>query len=372
MSAHLVLEFERRFPRGVSLTARATARVEPPVVTVLFGPSGAGKTTLLRCLAGLDRPDAGRIEFRGAVWFDAAAGTHVAARKRGVGFVPQDGALFPHLSVAKNVAYGLFARPAAAREERLREMLALARLEALADRWPATLSGGERQRVALARALAPAPRLLLLDEPLSSLDAAARSDLRRELRRVLLASRTPAVVVTHDRVEAAALGDDLILLDRGRVLQQGRLAEVFAHPAGIEASRVLGAENLVSGVVAAIEAGVLAVRVAAGEPAATTTMMLAAVDEGGVAVGAEVALCFRAEEVHILRHQPGEGMSARNRIAARVVETRDEGPVVSVRLDAGFPLTALVTRAAREELSLAPGVEVIALVKATAVHAIAR
>ena len=169
-------------------------------VAVLFGPSGSGKTTLLRMLAGLERPDAGSIVLREICWFDSARGIHLSPQERRVGFLFQDYALFPHLTVAENVGY-------AARRETVHKLLATFGLTELAASKPRALSGGEQQRVALARALAAEPALLLLDEPLSALDAPTRARMRYELRRMLLTSDVPSIVVTHDRMEAVALGD---------------------------------------------------------------------------------------------------------------------------------------------------------------------
>jgi ABC-type sulfate/molybdate transport systems ATPase subunit len=192
-------------------------------VLALFGRSGAGKTLALRCLAGLERPDRGRIRIGGHVLFDSAAGVDVPVRRRRVGMVFQDYALFPHLTVAGNVLFG--ARSDAngrredgdAREDTLREMLALCRLEGLAARRPRELSGGQRQRVALARALASRPEILLLDEPFAALDRETRGEVLGDLRAILDSTLVPTVLVTHDEREAKALGEEVVTLEAGRV-----------------------------------------------------------------------------------------------------------------------------------------------------------
>jgi molybdate transport system ATP-binding protein len=326
-------------------------------VTVLFGPSGSGKTTILRALAGLDRPDGGHVRFAGETWFDAARGWFVAPQERRVGFLFQEYALFPHLRVEANIGYGTHALPRAERAARVREVARLCAVEDLLHRRPAELSGGQRQRVALARALAPRPRLLLLDEPLSALDQALREELRTELRRLLVDSGVPALVVTHDRVEALALGDRLAVVVAGAVRQVGPVAEVFAAPADPEVARVVGTENVLEARVASRADGLAALAVG--------TARLLALDAYPAAD--RVFACIRAEEVAL---EPADGAptSARNRLAATVLSASLEGPLVRVRLDCGFPLVALVTRQSATSLGLAPGARVAALVKAPAVR----
>jgi ABC-type sulfate/molybdate transport systems ATPase subunit len=189
----------------------------PGGVTALLGPSGAGKTLTLRAIAGLLRPDAGRIVVGGRVLFDAGAGVDVPARERRVGYVFQQYALFPHLSVGENVAYGLHALPRAERAARVAEVLALVGLAGYERRAPRALSGGQQQRVALARALAPAPAVLLLDEPLAALDVPLRRRLAAELRALHERTGTPMVLVTHDPAEAARVADLVVYVDGGRV-----------------------------------------------------------------------------------------------------------------------------------------------------------
>jgi len=189
----------------------------PQGVTALLGPSGAGKTLTLRAIAGLLRPDAGRIVADGRVLFDAAASVDLPARARRVGYVFQQYALFPHLSVGENVAYGLHSLPRADRAARVAEALELVQLGGYERRAPRGLSGGQQQRVALARALAPSPAVLLLDEPLAALDAPLRRRLAAELRAVHEHTAIPMVLVTHDPDEAARLADAVVHLDAGRV-----------------------------------------------------------------------------------------------------------------------------------------------------------
>jgi molybdate transport system ATP-binding protein len=350
----------RRHVVDVSLSVDLT---DSPV-TVLFGPSGAGKTTLLRCLAGLDRPAAGsRVQLDGQVW--DAPGVHVPARRRRIGYLSQDHALFPHLSVVANVAYGLHRMPRTDRAARAGEALAAAGAAHLVERGTRNLSGGEAQRVALARALAPRPQLLLLDEPLSALDAPTRARLRQDLRRLLLAAATPTVVVTHDRTEALALGDRIAVMVAGRLHQFGPIEEVFNRPATIEVAAAVGVETVAGGTVTGREAGLTGVAVAG-------RTLYAAQPDPAPAVGERALVCIRAEDVALELPGPLRATSPRNHLPAVITSISPDGPLLRVALDAGFPLVAYVTRPTREQLGLRSGSEVTAAVKASVVHLIPR
>jgi molybdate transport system ATP-binding protein len=361
----LEADFRRRFPGGTVVHGVLSVPPSPnpsgfleggPRVTVLFGPSGSGKTTILRCLAGLDRPEEGFIRFGGQTWFDATRRLHQAPQRRDVGYVAQDYALFPHLSAAGNIAYGLAGLGAARCRARVAEAAALLGLAGLEGRYPAQLSGGQQQRVALARALAREPRLLLLDEPLSALDAPTRGQLRRELRRVLAELPAPTVLVTHDRVEAQALGDAVVVLIAGTVRQCGGVAEVFARPADADTARAVGVETVEPGRVVAAAGSLVSVQVGqallhAPAPAA------AALD---------VVVCVRAEDV-TLRQGPGGGPWS---LPGRVRTLDREGPMVRVGLDCGFPLVALAPTRTAQELDLREGEPVAAVLPPRGVHLI--
>jgi molybdate transport system ATP-binding protein len=361
MSAELAAEFERRFPGGPVIRGALRLPADTFSITVLFGPSGSGKTTLLRCLAGLDRPDRGHIRFGPETWFDANRSIHVPPQRRGIGFLAQEYALFPHLTVAGNIAFGLRRVRAAERWRRVREMLAFFGLAGLEGRYPPQLSGGQQQRVALARALIRRPRLLLMDEPLSALDAPTREELRRELRRLLAGLRVPALLVTHDRVEALALGDAVVVLDQGQVRQSGPVQEVFARPADAAVARIVGVETVEPARI--LEAGDGLATLAVGQAQLVALAPECSAGEGYV--------CIRAEDV-LLGKEPTGPSSARNRLAGVVCALVREGPMVRVSLDCGFPLTAVVTYQACLELSLQEGNRVTALVKAPAVHFVPR
>jgi molybdate transport system ATP-binding protein len=223
MNGELHARFVRRFVDGPTIQVRDLKIPDRAGVTVLFGPSGSGKTTTLRCLAGLERPDEGRITFGTETWFDARTRHCLASRLRNVGFVPQDYALFPHLTVEHNIGYGLHELPPVERRRRIAEAITWLALQELERRLPRELSGGQQQRVALARAVVRRPRLLLLDEPLSALDAPTRQRIRGELRDLLHRFEIPTLLVTHDRDDASVLGDDWIVFDGGRMVSQGPL-----------------------------------------------------------------------------------------------------------------------------------------------------
>jgi len=225
---------------GVSLEIGAGELV------AVLGPSGCGKTTLLRLIAGFERPDAGIVRVAEAEM--AGAGRFVPPEKRAVGMVFQDYALFPHLVVAANVAFGLARRPKAERGALTKRTLELVGLQHKADRYPHELSGGERQRVALARALAPEPKVVLLDEPFSNLDATLRAGLRREVELILRDAEATALLVTHDQEEALSLADRLAVMNEGRLVQVGVPEEVYARPAGRWAAQFVGEVNVLSGV----------------------------------------------------------------------------------------------------------------------------
>lgn len=332
-------------------------------VTVLFGPSGAGKTTLLRCLAGLDRPEQGsHIALGDQVW--DAPRVHVSSRHRRVGYLFQDHALFPHLGVDANIAYGLQHVARSDRPARVQEALRAAGAAHLAGLPTRQLSGGEAQRVALARALAPHPRLLLLDEPLSSLDTPTRTRLRTDLRQRLLAAAVPTLVVTHDRSEALALGDDIAVIIDGRLRQQGSVEDVFSRPSDPGVADAVEVETVVWGTACGHSDGLTRVRVGTSE--------LLAVADHDLDVGTDVLVCIRAEEVALQIPNTSNPASPRNHLAAAVTAVTPDGPLVRVALDAGFPLAAYITRPTRDELDLAPGRAVIAVIKAPAIHLVPR
>jgi molybdate transport system ATP-binding protein len=348
--------------------ARMTLPLRGDAVTVLFGPSGSGKTTVLRCIAGLDRTVGGHVVVDGVTWDDGHR-VRVPARDRKVGYLFQEHALFPHLGVEANVAYGLQAVPRHERAGRVREALRTAHALSCVGRSVAELSGGEAQRVALARAIAARPRLLVLDEPLSALDAPTRTRLRSELREMLTTAGVPAVIVTHDRAEALALADQVVVMVEGRVRQVGTPQEVFDQPADAEVARVVGIETATAGVVRSVESEQVEVTVGR---LVVTALVLDRPHEP-YHPGDEVLVCIRAEDVALeLPDAHPAARSPRNRLAGTVTRISVDGALVRVGLDVGFPLTAYVTRSALDELALRTGSAVVASVKSPAVHLINR
>jgi molybdate transport system ATP-binding protein len=359
-----------RFTRDVSadfrLDADLTQTSEAFELTVLFGPSGAGKTSILRAIAGLDRPTAGRIECDGETWFDGDAGVHVPARRRRIGVLFQHYALFPHLNARSNIEFGLRSLSRGDRRKRVDSLMDLLQLVGLDRRFPSQLSGGEQQRVALARTLAPMPRLLLLDEPLSALDSPTREAVRRKLREWLAPFAIPTLLVTHDRTEAIALSNRIVVVDRGATIQSGPTLEVLRSPTTPAAARIVGVETIEEARLVSVGEGTLSINVAG-------QMLQGVPSEGtsGLHVGDAVVMCIRGEEVLLELGSPHPS-SARNRLHGRVVRIEAEGPIWRVTVDVGFPLAALITRSALDEMKLAVGSVVTALVKAHGIHVIAR
>ena len=279
-------------------------------VTALLGPSGCGKTTLLRLLAGFDRLDAGQISLGGHLV--DGPGTFVPARRRQVGYVPQEGGLFTHLSVAGNIGFGV---PRSHRKQRTAQMLDLIGLAGLADRRPDELSGGQQQRVALARALAVQPQIVLLDEPFSALDAGLRAQVRSDVLGLLRSTGTTALLVTHDQEEALSVADQVAVLDGGRIVQAGTPEQLYAAPVSARVARFLGSGTLLP----AVRLDPTTVRCALG--------VLRTTDAGADGRGDGV----------VLVHSEQLLVDAGNRGVPAVVTTRafyGHDAVVTVRLDA--------------------------------------
>jgi molybdate transport system ATP-binding protein len=287
MAAEVTIDVTKTFSTGFTVDCRLRYPLGPATVLILFGPSGSGKTTILRCLAGLEWPDHGTIRYISQLWVDTVHGIRISPQLRRVGFMSQDYALFPPYTVAGNIAYGLHELNAAERSRRVQEVMDLLQLNGLEDHLPSQLSGGQQQRVALARAIAPKPQLLLLDEPLSALDAPTRVQLRGELRALLHQQALPSVIVTHDWAEALALGDLVAVIDNGHILQVGEPMEVFGRPANAEVARVVGVETVIKGMVIGSQEGLSTIEV--------DGVRLTALNPEDL--GPDVFVCVRAEDV---------------------------------------------------------------------------
>ena len=331
MSHRLSVEITKRLPEFTLDVAWSAG----DGVAVLFGPSGAGKTLTLQCLAGLIRPDTGRIVVDDRVLFDSATGVDLRPQHRRVGYVFQGYALFPHLTVGQNVAFGLRDRPRAERLARAAEVMERLGLAGLEHRRPGELSGGQRQRVALGRALAIDPPLLLLDEPLSALDAPLRRSLRDELRAILRGWGTAAVLVTHDFTEAYQLADRIVIYQGGRVIQSAPRAELLWQPASEAVARIMGLRNVLHG------------RVVKAMPdriqISWRGLMLEAVNSPTRSYlpppDSPIAFFIRPEFVRLIRKDRGAPDVAHhmNLMRGRIVGESDFGTVWSLRLRLDAP-----------------------------------
>jgi molybdate transport system ATP-binding protein len=355
------IRMERRNSHASSFLLDVSIEV-PAGITILFGPSGAGKSTLLDCVAGLVRPDAGRIVAGDDVLFDSSNGTNIPAQKRRTAYVFQTLALFPHLSVEENVAYGLSGLPKEERQRRVGEILAAFRVEKLRRQKPGAISGGERQRAALARSLVTAPRALLLDEPLTGLDADLKAAIVDDLRAWNAANRIPILYVTHSREEVDALGERVIALENGRVVSRGAPMDVLDAPRRKRLAQAAGFENLLSGTVRDLREADGVMRVRLGESECEIEVPL-----GYAAAGDRVQVAIRAGDILLATERP-RGLSARNVIAGRIVSLEQRGTLVTARVDCGVTFVVHVTPGAARTLELTTGKEVWLVLKTHSCH----
>mgnify|MGYP006281943965 FL=1 len=317
--------------QGVSL------HVNPGELFVILGPSGCGKSTLLRCVAGLEEPEYGSITLGRRTVFDPGTGLNVSASERKVGMVFQDYALYPHMTVERNVAFGLKTRkvPKSEIPERTRQALKMVEMDQFATRRPAHLSGGQRQRVALARAVAANPGILLFDEPLSNLDPVLRSMLRGELRQLIRQIGTTTLFVTHDQEEAMILGDRLAVMNKGKVEQIGAPDEVYRTPETIFVARFTGrpTTNLVEGIVERHESRWILV------PVESRAATLRLPEDAAEFRGQRIMLHMRLEDLVLTA---GEGHSAATRL--RTTAVLPEGSHTYIQFDLGGPYEPLMVR----------------------------
>jgi molybdate transport system ATP-binding protein len=363
ISSELEVRIRKRFPNAegtFNLTVHFRALAG---FTILFGASGAGKTTLLDCIAGLTNPDDGRIVVGGEDLYDSEKHRNVAAWKRRIGYVHQDLALFPHLTAEENVAYGLRMLSAAQQKMRSREILGAFRIDHLRDRRPAQISGGERQRVALARALVTEPRALLLDEPLAALDHPTKSALVGDLRKWNQQHRVPILFVTHNQEEVFALGDEVIILEAGKIVAQGQPHEVMRAPRLETVAQLSGFENIFDASVLALheDRGTMVCHLRNGTVELETPLVRAE-------VGSHLRVGIRAGDLLLATESP-RGLSARNIVPGIVRRLIQRDVIVSAMVDCkGTEFEVHLTLAARDALALAPGKNVWLVVKTHSCH----
>ena len=314
-----LIHVTKRYQNSIALHD-VSLGVQPGEFLCLLGPSGCGKTTTLRIIAGFETPDGGEVRLQEQDL------TRVAPEKRDIGIVFQNYALFPHLTVNENVGFGLKMRrrPVDEIEKSVRDALKLAQLEGVGERLPRQLSGGQQQRVALARAIAIRPRLLLLDEPLSNLDAKLRDEMREEIRRVQRATGIATLLVTHDQVEALALADRMAIMDKGRILQIDTPRNIYERPAHPFVATFIGQTNLIRGVATDVQGSLIRFKTA-GE--------LQIVGEGtGMATGNQVIGIIKSERVRVTRERP---LDAGNAIPVRIESRSYLGATIQYRCAAG-------------------------------------
>jgi molybdate transport system ATP-binding protein len=337
----------------------------PAGVTVLFGPSGAGKSTVLDCLAGLQRPDAGWIRLGDTILFDGAVGKSLPPAQRKIAYVFQTLALFPHMTVEQNVAYGLHALPRTEQAARVERVLKAFQVEGLRGRKPWQISGGEKQRVALARSLVTQPRTLLLDEPLSGLDVGLKSAIMDDLRAWNQANGIPIVCVTHTQEEVLLLGERVVGLESGRAVQIGTPREILGAPRTRLLADAVGYENFLEAVVVERrpEDGVMRVALSGGP-------MELEVPFAEGAPGDRIGLAIRAGDILVASEKP-LGLSARNVLAGLLTAIEVRGYVVELKIEAGVHMVAHVTPGAVQALRLEKGMRVWMVIKTHSCHLVA-
>jgi molybdate transport system ATP-binding protein len=338
--------------------------VIPAGFTILFGPSGAGKSTLLDCVAGLIAPDEGSVSVANETLFDSATRINLPPEKRRLGYLFQSSALFPHLTAKQNIEYGISHLHQAVREKSVSQILKLFRLESLQSRKPAELSGGEAQRVALARALVTNPHALLLDEPLSGLDAELKNSIIADLRAWNAAHQIPILYVTHDRAEVDALGERVITIDSGKIVQQGIPRTVLDAPRQHRLAQAAGFENILEGTVKEIRLDDGVMRVVLKNSTTSIEVPLSHAKPGD-----EVRIAIRAGDILLALERP-VGLSARNILHGTLKSVEQHSVTMICKIDAGALFEAHVTLSAARSLNLQPGRELWLVLKTYSCHVV--
>jgi molybdate transport system ATP-binding protein len=334
----------------------------PPGITILFGPSGAGKSTLLDCVAGLARPNAGKVAIGENVLFDAAMRIDVPPQKRCIAYVFQSLALFPHLTVKQNIEYGLRDLAELERRMRVEEILQAFRIATLQNQKPSQISGGEKQRTALARSLVTQPRLLLLDEPLTGLDAELKSAIVEDLRAWNAEKRIPILYVAHSREEVDALGERVMAIDDGRVVSHGAPMDVLDAPRRKRLAQAAGFENLLRATVLDLRESDGVMRVRLGESKREIEVPLA-----HASVGDRVQIAIRAGDILLASQRP-HGLSARNVLEGKILSLEQRGTMFVARVDCGVAFAVHVTPGAVRAIELAKEKQVWLVLKTHSCH----
>ena len=350
----LTVAIRKRLSPGFVLDVSFTVL---PGITNLFGASGSGKTTILRCVAGLLRPDEGRIAVADRALFDSGSGVNVPVQQRRIGYVFQHLALFPHMTIGKNIAYGLHGRPGDEQRARVSEIAESFHIAHLLPRTPGQISGGERQRTALARALVTDPAVLLLDEPLSALDHAIQSRIMDDLRAWNDTRRIPVLYVTHSHREVYGLGEVVIVLEDGRVIASGSPHEVLDHPTRGVLATLAGFENVFDATIVERheKAGTMHCRLVHGRAELEVPLSEAP-------IGSRIRIAIRAGDVLVATRTPS-GLSARNLLQGTITDLTARGPTIVATVDAGTLITVHLTPGSVETLSLRPGDRVWLIIK---------
>lgn len=354
----LISQFSISFQHGPLIECDLVLELGRFGLMVLFGPSGCGKTTILRCLAGLQRPSSGFIRAGDKTWFCSCQTREIPTSQRGIGYVFQDSALFPHLSVEKNIAYGLYGWSRAERKVRISELIELMGLNGLERRRPSEISGGQKQRVALARALAPRPQVVLLDEPFASLDQTAACQLRNSLRQMLKKLCVPTILVTHDYEDALVLGDQMLLMSEGRIIQRGLPSEVLSAVGYRPQSATVIGEILRAKIIGRANGLIKLV---------VNFVELLALDPGGDSQ--EVYICIYREGVTI-ENPLCSLTSQQNYFSATIIKVESVGALQQISLDIGIVIKTTVTNRICNDLRLRIGCNINIIINISAIKVI--
>jgi molybdate transport system ATP-binding protein len=350
----LSVNLEKRLSANFALDVKFSI---PAGVTMLFGASGSGKTTLLRCVAGLICPDSGQIKIGEQILFDSSARVDVPVPQRKIGLLFQSLALFPHMSVAKNIEYGLDGLDRTLAQQRTEDILELFRISDVRQHKPSEISGGERQRVALARTLVTDPHVLMLDEPLSALDYVTQSQIIEDLRAWNAARDIPILYVTHSQREVFALGERVISLENGKILSQGTPQDVLEAPTHESLAQLAGFENFFDATVVSIsnDSGTMLCRLDGAETEVEVPL-------SRVEVGSKIRIAIRAGDIIVAGEFP-RALSARNVVPAKIISLRREGAMVIAEIDAGRRFEVHLTPGACRSLSLKPEQQIWLVIK---------